>query len=119
MSLRYIFRSCYSMKTDTGTIISLLRRIKKEIFPEGKGEVFLYGSRARGNATKDSDWDLLILTDDSLESSDPFLSFAFPFAELGWKVGEQITPIHYTRSQWASFITTPFYQNVIKDAIPL
>lgn len=67
------------------------------MFSDGIGEVYLYGSRATGTAREDSDWNLLIVTDDTRSTSDNFLSFAMPFAEIGWQYGEQITPIHYTR----------------------
>jgi len=34
---------------------------------DDKAEVILYGSRARGDEREDSDWDLLVLTDESLD----------------------------------------------------
>lgn len=81
--------------------------------------VYLYGSRARGDYSADSDWDLLILKDDSASSYDDFEKFAFPFAEIGWHYGEQITPLLYTRSEWESQRDTAFYHNVKSDAMLL
>lgn len=43
-------------------ILSLLKNVAKEKMPEGT-IVKLFGSRARGEAREDSDWDVLILLD--------------------------------------------------------
>ena len=43
-------------------ILKEIKRIAKEVLPKG-GQLILYGSRARNEATEDSDWDLLILLD--------------------------------------------------------
>lgn len=89
------------------------------MFPAGKGTVLLFGSRVRGTAREDSDWDLLVVTDDEISREDNFREFAFPFAELGWRLGEQITPLHYTRSEWESFSGTYFYENVVSNSLVL
>ncbi len=43
-------------------ILKEIKRIAKEVLPKD-GQLILYGSRARKEATEDSDWDLLILLD--------------------------------------------------------
>ncbi len=43
-------------------ILSLLKNVAKEKMPKGT-IVKLFGSRARGEAREDSDWDVLILLD--------------------------------------------------------
>ncbi len=100
-------------------IMTQLSSLAHRMFADGQGEVFLYGSRAQVTATPHSDWDLLIVTDDILSTSDDFEAFALPFAEIGWHYGEQITPLHYTRSQWAAESSTTFYQNVVSTRIRL
>ena len=41
----------------------LINRIKSGISErDSKAEVYLYGSRARGDKRTDSDWDILVLT---------------------------------------------------------
>lgn len=81
--------------------------------------VYLYGSRARGDFSEGSDWDLLILKDDSVSSYDDFDRLAFPFAEIGWIYGEQITPLLYSKSEWESQRYTSFYHNVKSEGILL
>lgn len=49
------------MKRKSLNIRKLIRQKISEIDPDAK--VILYGSRTRGDERKDSDWDILILTD--------------------------------------------------------
>lgn len=42
-------------------IVGKIRNVVKETLPDST--VILFGSRARGNAAPDSDWDVLVLTD--------------------------------------------------------
>lgn len=100
-------------------ILKALHDLSRRMFPTGKGKVFLYGSRAEGKAGPDSDWDVLIITEDALNSNDNYKKYAFPYAELGWKYGEQITPIHYSESEWAAEANTAFYLNVKKSLVPI
>ena len=100
-------------------IISEIKKLARRLFANNEASVYLYGSRARGNASSDSDWDLLIITDDGLDSDDNFANYAFPFAEIGWRYGAQITPLLYTRSQWQAESSTAFHLKVESEAIML
>ena len=73
-------------------VIGKIREVAEKALPAGS-KLVLYGSRARGDARQDSDWDLLILLDkDEIESSD-YDDFVFPFTYLGWSIGEMIIPV--------------------------
>ena len=98
-------------------IIQKLKETSKRVVPSG-GQVWLYGSRARGDAHEGSDWDILILLNKpKLEASD--YGIAYPFRELGWNIGEEMSPTLYTKHQWSSWTYLPFYKNVEKDKMVL
>ena len=90
----------------------------KQILPKGS-HLWLYGSRARGTHRPDSDWDLLILLNKDKVSLSDYDNVSYPFAELGWDLGEEINPVLYTRKEWEQRHFTPFYHNVEDDKIVL
>lgn len=99
-------------------IASQIKRLAAITVPKD-GKAILYGSRARGDARKDSDWDVLILLNkDKLEQSD-YDNISYPFVLLGCDMGEEINPILYTTKEWDSYKITPFYENVIREGIKL
>ena len=80
--------------------------------------LLLYGSRARGDNRADSDWDLLILLDKPKLVAEDY-DIAYPFRELGWDIGEEISPHVYTKKQWSEWTFLPYYKNVERDKIVL
>lgn len=84
-----------------------------------RSRAILYGSRARGDARRDSDWDILwILDKDTLTQSD-YDTVGYPLVLLGCEMDEEINPILYTATEWQNNSATPFYENVIADGINL
>ena len=79
----------------------------------------LYGSRARGDARKNSDWDILIVLDKERLMPEDYDTVTYPLTKLGWDIGAEINPIMYTKKEWEVSHITPFYHNVLKDAIAL
>ena len=94
-------------------MIDTLKRVAREVLPE-HSKLYLYGSRARGDASEDSDWDLLILLDKPNITLDDF-NVAYPFREAGWDMGEVINPQVYSMDEWKRYSFTPFYKNVEHD----
>ena len=86
--------------------------------PEGS-RLLLYGSRARGTARQDSDWDVLVLLKKDRITSADYDTVTFPFRELGWETNQMINPIIYTINDWEAKRFTPFYKNVMKEGIAL
>ena len=103
---------------DKSQVIENIRAVAKTTLPKGS-TLLLYGSRARGDAGKDSDWDLLILLDKSDLSESDYDNISFPFTMLGWNIGELISPQMYTKKDWESISFLPFHKNVEHDKIVL
>lgn len=95
-------------------IASILRRK-----PDTTAQAFLFGSRARGDARSNSDWDILILLDKDRITSEDMDTISYPIRELGWELDEMLNPIMYTKKEWETKNFTPFYKNVMKEGIPL
>ena len=99
-------------------ILMKCKSVIKKLDPSS--EVILYGSRARGDAEQESDYDLLILTDKEvdLEREDIFRRQLFP---IEIETGAVLTVFLISKKEWDSLIYNemPFYKNVKSDGISL
>jgi len=87
---------------------------------EPAAKIYLYGSRARGNARIDSDWDLLILLNKDKITTDIEQRITFPLYDLEFETGEVISPMVYSEKEWKTkYRITPFYSNVMKEGVLL
>ena len=105
------------MKPKTKNIAQLIRQKVNDI--DRDAEVILYGSRARGDERKDSDWDILILTGYAidLEVEKRFREHLY---DLELDTGESFSVFVYSKQEWTTRQRiTPFYQNVIEEGIYL
>lgn len=83
-------------------------------------EVYLYGSQARGDSKKLSDWDLLILLNRKKISFDFETLFMDEFYELELETGEIFSPLIYSKKDWdSSHFITPLYENIKKEGIKI
>jgi len=105
-----------SMKKEK--IIESIKDVARKSFPPGSS-LILYGSQARGEERKDSDWDLLILLNKPQVEESDYDNLSFPLTFLGWQIGETISPQIYTRKEWDSMSYLPYYKNVERDKIVL
>jgi predicted nucleotidyltransferase len=82
--------------------------------------VILYGSRARGDAGRESDYDLLVLIDAPVDwvLEDRIRQRLYP---LELESGAVLTVIAYNRSDWNSplYRAMPFHRNVEREGIML
>ena len=99
-------------------IIDAIKGKVRQIVPVG-AEVILFGSRARGDAREDSDWDVLILLDKDRITSQDIDDYTYPLRELGWLLNQCINAILYTKKDWNKSIASPFRQNVINEGVKL
>lgn len=95
-------------------VIAKIKEMGANILPQGSS-LWLYGSRARGDAHEDSDYDLLILLDKEKITSDDHDNYVYPLRVMGWDMKEEINPQIYTRSQWQNWTFLPYYKNVEQD----
>jgi uncharacterized protein len=83
-----------------------------------EAEVYIYGSRARGDALTESDWDVMVITPRHVT---PQLKRSIRHAlyEIEWDNECVISSIIHSREEWDNRLmrTTPFYRNVTRDAV--
>lgn len=81
-----------------------------------KATVILFGSRARGDFRKDSDWDFLILTDRrvTMKLEDEILDKLY---EIELEAGEVITCLVENRKKWEDLELTSLYKNVKREGV--
>ncbi len=83
-------------------------------------EIYLYGSRARGNARSLSDWDLLVLLNTPNISFNIETKMMDEFYELELETGAVISPLIYSKTNWNKNHTiTPLYENIQKDGVKI
>ncbi|MBR6844067.1 MAG: nucleotidyltransferase domain-containing protein [Bacteroidales bacterium] len=99
-------------------IITELSTTASKVLPTN-AEAWLFGSQARGTATSESDWDVLVLLDKDAIVHTDFGQFAYPFIETGWDVDAMVSPILLSKKEWAKSSFTPFYKNVMNERIRL
>jgi predicted nucleotidyltransferase len=99
-------------------ILSLIReRIRKK---NPKAQVMLFGSRARGNATTNSDWDILILLNSPKVPRDKEKEYREELFEVELETGEPISTFVFSKNEWESkHSVTPLYRNVKTNGILL
>lgn len=108
------------MKVTTGNDRTLraIRDCLAACMPSG-GRAVLFGSRARGTARAESDWDVLLLLDKDALSAADYDAVSFPLTMLGWELGKEINPVLYTAREWRGYKGTPFYQNVEREGVAI
>jgi len=105
------------MKTKTQHISQLIRHCINAIDP--KADVILYGSRARGDERPDSDWDILVLTDYSVDLITE-RKFRDKLYDLELETGEPLSIFVYSKNDWQTKQRiTPFYENVTQEGVRL
>ncbi len=105
------------MNDRTMYIGNLIKQNISDIDPGA--QVILYGSRARGEEKEESDWDILVLTDYSvdIEKERDFRNHLY---DLELETGEPFSVFVYSKTDWdTKQRVTPFYRNVTNEGIPL
>lgn len=99
-------------------ILSQVKQLVHKIEPDA--EIILYGSRARGDASPDSDWDFLILVNGPVDA-DRTDRVRHALYELEWDIGEVLSSIVRDRTEWQTplYQATSLYQAVQAEGVTL
>lgn len=92
-----------------------VKRYVHDIDPQA--EVWLFGSRARGDARDDSDWDFLVLTEQPV---DQFLKNQLreSFFEVELYSSKVIGSIIHSKQEWEdNYKVTPLYRNIKRNSM--
>jgi uncharacterized protein len=98
-------------------IANRIRDVIKAIDPQAL--IILFGSRARGEAKKDSDWDILILIDSQV-NIEIERSFRYSLLDLELETGEVFSTFVHNKKIWnTKHKVTPFYRSIKKEGVRL
>lgn len=103
---------------ETDEMINKIEAAIHELEPQA--EIFLFGSRARGDYNSDSDWDILILTPKKKITFDYEMLLREPILNLEIQTGEVISLIIYSKEDWQTKQSiSPLFSNVLKEGIKI
>jgi predicted nucleotidyltransferase len=99
----------------------LTEKIKQTVMAtDASAQVLLFGSRARGDAKKDSDWDILILLNKAKVTIKDEQVFRHKLFDVELETGACISTFVYALNDWNTRMSiTPLYKNVQADGIYL
>lgn len=97
--------------------LKLAREVRKRLRTElGQPvQVIMFGSQARGDATKESDIDLLVILP-NIDAETTRLASDIAW-EVGFNAGKVISAIPDTREQMKRYAFLPFYRNIKQEGI--
>ena len=98
-------------------MIKAMRNVLNGINPTV--QAILFGSRARGDAEEDSDWDVLVLINKPRVSLSDYDKYYYPLRELGWDMDEIINPVLFSTKEWDENHFTIFNHNVRNEGIAI
>lgn len=100
---------------------SMFSRIRSAVDQLNPGaEVILFGSRARGEETNKSDWDVLILVRSPKVTREVEMKYREQLFRIELETGETISTFVFAKQEWETrHSVTPFYENVQKEGIHL
>ena len=106
------------MAASLEALTPILKKVKEYVKAmDSEAEVILFGSRARNDARKDSDWDILILTPSAVTLKVE-QAFRHKLFEIEMEYGEAISTFVYSKPDWnGKYRVTPLYHHVKKEGI--
>jgi predicted nucleotidyltransferase len=97
--------------------LKLAKEVRKRLTKElgGPVKVVMFGSQARGDATKESDIDLLVIVP-SIDTQIRAMISGVTW-EVGLDAGKVICAIPTTKDKMKRYAFLPFYQNVKSEGV--
>ncbi len=87
---------------------------------DSNAEAYLFGSRARGDANSDSDWDVLILVDETKVTNELDDKFRTDLYNLSLDSNNIISLFIYPKKFWKEKLAlSPLYENIVNEGIKL
>jgi predicted nucleotidyltransferase len=95
---------------------TILHRIKTGITDiDPNAEVLLYGSRARGGHSQDSDWDILVISPKEKITYEYESELRDPIFDLELEIGQIISLHVYSEADWKTKMPySPLYSNLLR-----
>jgi uncharacterized protein len=105
-----------TLQGETRALAERMRSAVLEVEPEA--QVILYGSRARGDAAPDSDWDLLVLVDGRVDYRREHTIIRRLF-EFELETDTILGVIVYSKEDWDTplYRAMPFHGSVTREGI--
>lgn len=101
------------------TDAEFLQQVKRSVLEiDPQAEVWLFGSRARGDAREDSDWDFLVFTENDLTGGRRW-QFTDHLFETELETGRMISTIVWPQQERFRYAATDLYANVMDEGIKL
>lgn len=96
-------------------VIDLIRNTVRQQEPDA--EIILYGSRARGDARPDSDWDVVILVDSPNFNYKERGNITYKLWFEGMEHNIDIDAFAYSKKQWDNFPPSIYKYNVVNEGV--
>jgi len=99
----------------------LVAKVKKAVLEiEPSAEIYLFGSRSRGDSQTDSDWDFLILLDGPVDGQRTD-RVRHRLYEIEWEVNEVISSLVWNKIKWDEepYRQMPLHDNIEREGIRL
>lgn len=96
-------------------------RISKSIHrKDPNADAYLFGSRARGESTPESDWDILILIDENKVTNEIEDNFRDELYDLELETGQVISAFIYSKKYFINYLNySPLFKNVKREGLKL
>lgn len=101
--------------------LDIANRIKERIHhADPAAKVILFGSRARGDTYKDSDWDILVLVENPMQTRSEDRKFRNQVFDLELEIEQPISVLVISMEEWLNnYVYSSLYKCIKEEGILL